>query len=181
MAQKQQLTTQPNPDSKLADGVSPGFQRQVMADAQLSRRDFIRASINGTSSGGSFTTDPISRQGLQAFRSDAITCCVEMAAISRTSSSPVLIQLLQHQANSVKMSFQGQTTGNGHDTVLACVTPNQGNMYAPNPMTSGAQLSLANLLNNPLTFGLTELNGTPISDASAFYFSLVFFERLPPA
>lgn len=176
--QNRQLQTQPNPNAALADGVSPGFQRQVMADAQLTRRQFLRATLQGTTS-SYVITDPIIRMGLQAFRNDAITCCLEMAAINRTSSAPVLIQMPTFQANTVKMSAQGSTTNNGHDTVLGCVTPNQGNMYMPHAGSSGAQFQLSNILNNPMTIGITDLTNTPITDLQSWYLSFVFFEREP--
>lgn len=179
LAQNRQIVGQPNPDNRLAEGVSPGFQRQVMADGQLPRRDFLRASLSGTTASAIYT-DPISRADIKGFRNDAVTCCLEMASVTRTSNAPVLIQLQQFQANSVRMSAAGTTTGNGHDTVLGCVTPNQANMFMPNPGTSGAQLQLSNILNNPLYFGITDLQGQPITDLTGYYFSLVFWERLPP-
>lgn len=176
--QNRQIVGQPNPDSRLADGVSPGFQRQVMADAQLTRRQFVRASLRGTTN--SYTiTDPIMRMGLQAFRNDAITCCLEMAIVNRTSTAPVLIQLPTFQANSVQLSSGGGATNNGHDTVLGCVTPNQGNMYMPHPQSSGAQFQLSNILNNPMTIIITDLTNTPITDLQSFYLAFTFFEREP--
>lgn len=180
LAQNRQIIGQPNSDSRMAEGVSPGFQRQVMADGQLTRRDFLRATLSGTSASTVYT-DPISRADIKGFRNDAVTCCLEMAAVTRSSgTAPVLVQLQQYQANSVKMSPAGTTTGNGHDTVLGCVTPNLGNMYMPNNGSSGAQLQLSNLLSNPLLIGITDLQGNPVSDLTGYYISLVMFERLPP-
>ena len=184
LAQNRQIVPQLNPNSREAEGVSPGFQRQVLADGQVTRRDFVRVTLRQAVTSGVvnpvITTDPISRSDIRGFRNDAVTCCLEMAAITRQGNTPLMLQLNQFQINCATLSIQGTTTGNGHDVVLGVITPNQGNMYQPTGATSGAQMQLSNLLNNPLSFAITDTAGNSVLDITSLFISLVFFERLPP-
>ncbi len=174
------LSAQPNPDFRRHEGISTGFQRQVLADAAVSRRDFLRTGVSSTGNSAVVTTDPVQPGTIRAFRSDAVTCCLEHAAINRTSTAPVLVQLQSYQSNSIKLTPQGTGTGSFHDTVIGAVSVNQGHTYQPTPWSSGAQITLSNILGNPINIAITDLQGNLVTDLLGFYVSLCFFERLPP-
>ena len=165
-----------NPDSRLAAGLSQGFQRDEITKEPATQRDFFRITLQGNSA---YTrTEPVSRAGLRNFRSDAVTACLEFAAITRTGTGPVLVQLNSYQQNCTKLNALGAGTSFLNDTVLGVITPNTGNTFRPTPDSSGAQLQLTNILGQPLEFGFTDLTGTPLTDVTSFFISLVLFERV---
>lgn len=169
---------QPNPDNRDAFGLSKGFQRTVLSSHPVTQRDRFRMSLSGTTP--TVITEPIQRAGLDGFRSDSLMAVVEHACVERSSSTlPVLINMNVYQANSAKLTTQGQGVGFVHDTVIACINPNFGITFLPTHQSSGAQVQLSNLTGNPITWTITDLQGNLITDLTAFYVSLVLFEKQP--
>lgn len=165
-----------NPDSRLAANLSHGFQRDEITKEPATQRDFFRITLQGTSA--LTRTEPVSRAGLKAFRSDAVTACLEFAAITRTGTGPVLLHLNSYQQNCVNLNASGGGTSFVNDSVLGVITSNTGNTFRPTPDSSGAQLQLTNILGQPLEFAFSDLTGAVLTDVTSFYFSIIFFERV---
>lgn len=169
---------QPNMDNREAFGLSKGFQRTVLSSHPVTQRDQFRLTLSGTSS--SVTTEPVSRAGLDGFRSDALLATIEHICINRSSGTgSVLLNMNMYQTNSAKLTTQGQGVGFVHDTVIACCTPNVGISYGPTRHSAGAMIQLSNLTGNPITWTITDVLGNLITDVTSFYVSLVLFERQP--
>lgn len=170
----QQFGTNPNP--KYAKGLSPGFQRQEVTSSQPHERDMLRLAYSGNS--GSTLFEPVARQSIGTFRPDAVTCCLQYAAINRTGNDPVLIHYGPYQIHSVSMAQQGGGGSFQSDNVVGVVTPNSGQTYAPLPSAAGAQILMTNVIGQQTAIVLTDLSGNVLSDITSFYVSLVYFERV---
>jgi len=165
-----------NPDSRMARGISQGFQRQVLTTEPSTQRDFLRITLSSTAA--AILTEPIEKHSIGNFRSDAVTAVLEHAVVNRTSSGPVLIHLGAFQQNCVALNPVGAGVSMQHDTCIGCVTPNTGNSYRPTPDSCGAQIALSNILGQQLSFALTDTLGNAITDLQSFYISICFFERI---
>ena len=168
---------QPNADNRDAFGLSKGFQRTVLSSHPVTQRDQFRMSLSGTTA--TTVTEPIQRAGLDGFRSDALMLVIEHACVERTSNQPVLLSMSTYQTNSAKLTTQGQGVGFVHDSVIACINSNFAYSFLPTRQSSGAQVQLSNITGNPLTWTITDLQGNPVTDLTAFYVSVVLYERQP--
>ena len=167
-----------NPDPRKASkGVSPGFQRTEITLEQPHERDMLRLSFFGTTSTVVF--EPVQRASIHNFRPNSVTCCLQYAAVTRSSGTgPVLIKYSPYQVHAVTMSPQGSGNSYQPEYIIGSVTPNTGNTYFPAPSSAGAQLSMDNVLGQQQTITLTDLQGNTLNDVTQFYVSLVYFERV---
>lgn len=164
-----------NPNARLTRGLSSGFQRIAITDRQPHEKDMVRLSFYGTS--GSAIYEPIARQSIGNFRCDGLSCCLQFAGISRTGNDPVLVHFSPYQMHAIIMNQLGAGGSFNTDNVIGCVNPNQGVSFEPNPSAAGAQFLMNNLVGQQLGVFLTDLKGNVLTDVSAFFISVLLFER----